>query len=183
MHRVAGKLNIPVAVAWDSSDLLPHDNDLFVGIPGLLGDRPGNWAIQNADLVLSIGCRLSCRQVGYNVKSWAREAFVIMVDIDKYELMKPSIHVEMPIHADAKDFLEKIDDALEVPLVPHTEWLHICQNWKKEYPVVTERHYQKDGLANAYCFLNEVSRRAPKDQYIVLGNGTVEACLHAIHIK
>ena len=183
MRKVAEKLNIPVAVAWDSSDLMPHDNDLFVGIPGLLGDRPGNWAIQNADLVLSVGCRLSCRQVGYNVKSWAREAYVIMVDIDQYELMKPSIHVEMPIHADAKDFLQKLDKALIEPLEPHEEWLTICRDWKKNYPVVTEKHYRKEGAANAYCFLNEVSRKAPEDQYIVLGNGTVEACLHAIHIK
>ena len=183
MRKIAKKLNIPVAVAWDASDLMPHDDELFVGIPGLLGDRPGNWAIQNADLVLSVGCRLSCRQVGYNVKNWAREAYVIMVDIDKYELIKPSIHVEMPIHADAKDFLEKMDSALTDPLVPHAEWISICQNWKKEYPVVTEKHYKNDGLANAYCFLNEVSRQAPNDQYIVLGNGTVEACLHAIHIK
>lgn len=183
MRKVAEKLNIPVAVAWDSSDLMSHDNDLFVGIPGLLGDRPGNWAIQNADLVLSVGCRLSCRQVGYNMKSWAREAYVIMVDIDQYELMKPSIHVEMPIHADAKDFLQKLDKALIEPLEPHEEWLTICRDWKKNYPVVTEKHYRKEGAANAYCFLNEVSRKAPEDQYIVLGNGTVEACLHAIHIK
>lgn len=183
MRKVAHKLNIPVAVAWDASDLMPHDDDLFVGIPGLLGDRPGNWAIQNADLVVSVGCRLSCRQVGYNVKNWAREAFVIMVDIDKYELIKPSIHVEMPIHADAKDFLEQLDKALEKELVPHTDWLNICRDWKKNYPVVTEKHYREEGLANAYCFLNEVSRKAPSNQYIVLGNGTVEACLHAIHIK
>lgn len=183
MRKVAEKLNIPVAVAWDSSDLMPHDNDLFVGIPGLLGDRPGNWAIQNADLVLSVGCRLSCRQVGYNVHSWAREAFVIMVDIDKYELIKPSIHVEMPIHADAKDFLEKLDVALTEKLDMHAEWIEICQGWKKKYPVVTEKHYTNDGLANAYCFLNEISRKVPSDQNIVLGNGTVEACLHAIHIK
>lgn len=183
MRNVARKLNIPVAVAWDASDLMPHDNALFVGIPGLLGDRPGNWAIQNSDLVLSIGCRLSCRQVGYNVKSWAREAYVIMVDIDPYELIKPSIHVEKPIHADVRDFLSKMDVALKKPLDPHVEWLSICSEWKKNYPVVTEKHYANEGLANAYCFLNEVSRKAPDNQYIVLGNGTVEACLHAIHIK
>lgn len=183
MREIAKKLNIPVTVAWDSSDLMPHDDDLFVGIPGLLGDRPGNWAIQNADLILSVGCRLSCRQVGYNVKSWAREAYVIMVDIDPYELIKPSIHVEMPIHADAKDFLTKMDQVLDCPLEPHTEWLTICAGWKKNYPVVTLKHYDKAGLANAYCFLNEVSRKASEDQLIVLGNGTVEACLHAIHIK
>lgn len=183
MRRVARKLNIPVASAWDASDLMPHEDELFVGIPGLLGDRPGNWAIQNADLILSVGCRLSCRQVGYNVKNWAREAFVIMVDIDKYELIKPSIHVEMPIHADAKDFLMKMERALDQRLELHQEWVDICLNWKKNYPVVTERHYSKDGLANAYCFLNEISRRVPQDQNIVLGNGTVEACLHAIYIK
>lgn len=183
MRRVAEKLNIPVAVAWDASDLMPHDNELFVGIPGLLGDRAGNWAVQNADLVLSVGCRLSCRQVGYNVKSWAREAYVIMVDIDKYELIKPSIHVELPIHADAKEFLQVLDEAVETKLTGHEDWTRICQGWKKNYPVVSEKHYSGEGLTNAYCFLNEVSRRAAEDQFIVLGNGTVEACLHAIHIK
>lgn len=183
MRKVAEKLNIPVVVAFDSTDLMPHDHELYIGQPGLLGDRPGNWAVQNADLVLSVGCRLGCRQVGYNVHSWAREAIVIMVDIDRYELVKPSIHVEMPIHADAADFLTQLDSALEQSLEPKTEWLEICRDWKERYPVVTERHYQNNGLANAYCFLNEVSRRVPDGRTIVLGNGTVEACLHAIHIK
>ena len=183
MRKVANKLNIPVAVAYDSTDLMPTADALYVGQPGLIGDRAGNWAVQNADLVLSVGCRLGCRQVGYNANSWAREAFVIMVDIDQYELQKPSIHVEMPIQADARDFLEQMDLALETPLVPHQEWLEICKNWKENYPVVTEKHYSKEGLANAYCFLNEISRRVPDDQLIVLANGTVEACLHAIYIK
>ena len=183
MRKVAAKLNIPVAVAYDSTDLMPYENSLYVGQPGLLGDRAGNWAVQNSDLVVSVGCRLSCRQVGYNVHSWAREAFVIMVDIDKHELVKPSIHVEMPIHADAKDFLERLDEALDQPLEAKAEWIATCMEWKKNYPVVTERHYAGTGLANAYCFLNEVSRAVPEDQTIVLGNGTVEACLHAIYIK
>lgn len=183
MREVYRKLNIPVVTAWDATDLVPHDEPLFAGIPGLLGDRAGNWAIQNADLILSIGCRLSCRQVGYNVHSWAREAFVIMVDIDKYELQKPSIHVEMPIHADAKDFMKQLNQAVTEPFMMHGDWLAICADWRKRYPVVTKKHYQNEGAVNAYCFLNEISRRAEEDQYIVLGNGTVEACLHAIHVK
>lgn len=183
MRKVAEKLNIPVAVAYDSTDLMPTEHPLYVGQPGLIGDRAGNWAVQNADLVLSVGCRLSCRQVGYNVHSWAREAFVIMVDIDKYELQKPSIHVELPIQADAKDFLEKLDAALPQALSPHEEWLNICREWKKNYPVVTKKQHEAEGLANAYCFLDTISRLAPEDQTIVLGNGTVEACLHAIYIK
>lgn len=183
MRRVAQKLNIPVATAYDATDLMPYHSDLFVGQPGLLGDRAGNWAVQNADLVLSVGCRLSCRQVGYNVCSWAREAFVIMVDIDPYELVKPSIHVEMPICADAKDFLERLDEALPQTLPADQKWLETCRSWKKNYPVVLPRHREAKGLVNAYCFLDTLSRRVPEDQLIVLGNGTVEACLHAIHIK
>lgn len=183
MRQVARKLNIPVAVAFDASDLMPYEDDLLVGQPGLLGDRAGNWAIQNADLVLSVGCRLSCRQVGYNVHNWAREAFVIMVDIDQHELVKPSIHVEMPICADAKDFLERMDEGLPQVLPAKREWLDICRTWKREYPVVQPRHRVGTGLVNAYCFLDTLSRRVPEDQLIVLGNGTVEACLHAIYIK
>lgn len=183
VRQVIDKLNIPVALAFDASDLVPTNHSLYIGQPGLLGDRAGNWAIQNADLILSVGCRLSCRQVGYNVKNWAREAFVIMVDIDKYELQKPSIHVEMPIQADAKDFLEKINEALTEDLEPHQDWINICQQWKKDYPVVMEHHYQSKELINAYCFLNEISHKIPDDQLVVLGNGTVEACIHAIHIK
>lgn len=182
MKNVAYKLNIPLVVAWDSTDIVPSDYDLFVGIPGLLGDRPGNWAVQNSDLILSVGCRLSCRQVGYDVNSWARAAHVIMVDIDKYELIKPSIHVETPIHADVKDFLKKLDIAIDNQLTGHEKWIDTCINWKMNYPVVSEKHY-KDGSVNAYCFLNEISLKASSDQTIVLGNGTVEACLHAIRIK
>ncbi|MEG1821971.1 MAG: thiamine pyrophosphate-binding protein, partial [Clostridiales bacterium] len=86
--QLVEKLNIPVVTGWNSIDLLPNDNHLYVGRGGIMGDRAGNFAIQNSDLVLSLGSRLSIRQVGYNYESWAREAFVIMVDIDKDELKK-----------------------------------------------------------------------------------------------
>lgn len=183
MRKIAEKLHIPVVTAWNATDLIPHNHQLFAGISGLLGDRPGNWAVQNADLIIVAGCRLSSRQVGYDVHSWAREAFVIMADIDKYELQKASIHVEMPIHADVRDFFTKLDAAVTEPIRLHKEWLELCDNWKKHYPVVTKRHYASKGAVNAYCFLDMVSTKVPDEQYVVLGNGTVEACLHAIRIK
>ena len=131
-HNVIKKLNLPVAVAFNSTDLMAWDDPLYVGQPGLLGDRPGNWAIQNADLILSIGCRLSRRQVGYDVTTWARAAHVIMVDIDKYELLKPSVHVETAVHADAKQFLEVLYDLIkDEPLKSKNEWIIKCQEWKK----------------------------------------------------
>ena len=178
-------LNIPVVTGFDSVDLIETDNPLFVGKGGLFGDRPGNWAIQNSDLVLSVGSRLSVRQVGYNKKTWAREAFVIMVDIDKYELAKPSIHVELPICADAKKFLTKLNKKLkEHPIERKEEWLNKCIEWKRNYPVVQPKHYAKQELANVYCFIKELSKRIPENKVNVIGNGS--ACVvggHAFEIK
>ena len=178
-------LNIPVVTGFDSVDLIETDNSLFVGKGGLFGDRPGNWAIQNSDLVLSVGSRLSVRQVGYNKKTWAREAFVIMVDIDKYELAKPSIHVELPICADAKKFLTKLNKKLkEHPIERKEEWLNKCIEWKRNYPVVQPKHYAKQELANVYCFIKELSKRIPENKVNVIGNGS--ACVvggHAFEIK
>jgi acetolactate synthase I/II/III large subunit len=74
----------------------------------LWGDRAGNFAVQNSDMVFSIGCRLSIRQVGYNYRTWARSAYTIVVDVDGDELNKPTLHVNLPVHADAKDLLETV---------------------------------------------------------------------------
>lgn len=177
-------LQIPVVTGWDSIDLIEDENPLYVGRAGLMGDRPGNWAIQNSDLVLSVGSRLGVRQVGYDKTKWAREAFVIMVDIDEAELKKPSIHVEMPIQADAKIFLSKLNARLKNRLVQKSEWNNICLNWKKKYPVVQPKHYEKAQLANVYCFVKELSRRLKDGEITVVGNGS--ACVvgsHAYVIK
>ena len=80
---VAEKLGIPVVTGWDSEDIMYDTHPLYVGRAGNMGDRPGNFAVQNSDLVLSIGSRLSIRQVGYNFETWAREAYVIVNDIDE----------------------------------------------------------------------------------------------------
>lgn len=178
--QLVEKLNIPVVTGWDSIDLIADEDSCYVGRAGLMGDRAGNWAIQNSDLILSVGSRLGVRQVGYNVKNWAREAFVIMVDIDKEELRKPSIHVELPIQADAKEFLTKLNTALlDREVVQHTEWKAICQAWKRDYPVVRPEHYEDAEFANVYCFIKELSRRLPEGQTTVVGNGS--ACVVGSH--
>ena len=107
-RKVVEQLGIPVATCWDSIDAIETEHPLYVGRGGIMGDRAGNFAVQNADLVIAIGNRLSIRQVGYNWKTWAREAYVVMVDADAAELKKTTIHVDMPVHADAKDFFEKL---------------------------------------------------------------------------
>ena len=104
--EVAHLLNIPVVVGWNGPDIIPSDDPLYVGRPGGRGDRPGNLAVQNADLILSIGSRLNIRQVGYDFKSWARDAYVIVNDIDAEELRKPSVHCDLAVHADARQLLQ-----------------------------------------------------------------------------
>lgn len=104
--EVAHRLNIPVVVGWNGPDIIPSDDPLYVGRPGGRGDRPGNLAVQNADLILSIGSRLNIRQVGYDFKSWARDAYVIVNDIDAEELRKPSVHCDLAVHADARQLLK-----------------------------------------------------------------------------
>ena len=104
----AERLGVPVVTYWNSVDLMEDDDPLYCGRGGNMGDRAGNFAVQNSDLVLAVGTRISIRQVGYNWKTWAREAEVVMVDIDPAEMKKPTLHVDMAVHADAKDFFEAL---------------------------------------------------------------------------
>ena len=173
-RSVADKLNIPIVTYWNAVDLIEDENPLYCGRAGNMGDRPGNWAIQNSDLVLAVGTRISIRQVGYNWKTWAREAEVIMVDIDRAEMKKPTLHVDMPIWADAKDFLEKLNCASGelAPVHDGGIWLETCQRWKKEYPAVLPRQWEENGkTANVYAFVRYLSSRLPENSLTAVSNG------------
>lgn len=171
-RQAAEKLNIPVVTYWNAVDLIEDESPLYCGRAGNMGDRPGNFAIQNADLILAVGTRISIRQVGYNWKTWARAAKVIMVDIDKAELRKPTIHVEMPVWADAKDFLEKLNEVAELPVHEGGAWLETCQRWKRDYPVVLPRHWEENGqTVNVYAFIRYLSSHLPENSLTAVSNG------------
>lgn len=181
-RSVIEKLNVPIVTYWNSIDLIEDEHPLYVGRGGNMGDRPGNFAVQNSDLVLAVGTRISIRQTGYDFSTWARAARVIMVDIDRAEMKKPSIHVDMPIWADAKDFLEKLDEAVskEQDVIFNDKiWLDACQNWKKNYPAVLPRHWEEDGgHANIYAFMRHMSGQLPENSLTAVSNG---ACCVAGH--
>lgn len=173
-RKVMEKLNIPVVTYWNAVDLIEDEHPLYCGRAGNMGDRPGNWAIQNADLILAVGTRISIRQVGYNWKTWARAAEVIMVDIDEAELKKPTLHVEMPIWADAKDFLKKMDALTDTkyPISTQEKWNEICRNWKREYPVVQSHQWEENGqTANVYAFMKYLSSSLPENALTAVSNG------------
>lgn len=171
-RSVVEKLNIPIVTYWNAVDLIEDEHPLYCGRAGNMGDRPGNWAIQNADLILAVGTRISIRQVGYNWKTWARAAEVIMVDIDRAELMKPTLHVEMPVWADAKDFLTKLNNSIELPVFDGIDWLTTCRRWKVEYPVVLPKQWVENGkTANVYAFIRYLSSRLPENSLTAVSNG------------
>ena len=200
-EELVNRLNIPVVTGWNSIDVIPDEDERYTGRAGIMGDRAGNFAIQNSDLVLSLGSRLSIRQVGYNFKTWAREAYTIVVDVDPEELKKPTIHVSMPVCADVKDVMQMMNQKLseqgygedrskmfvntDAETVEAREaWLSICQNWKEKYPVVQPKHYESQKYANVYAFVKTLSDALPENYITVVGNGS--ACVvgsHAYTIK
>ena len=171
-RNVLEKLNIPIVTYWNAVDLIEDEHPLYCGRAGNMGDRPGNWAIQNADLILAVGTRISIRQVGYNWKTWARAAEVIMVDIDPGELKKPTLHVDMPVWADAKDFLTKLDKATTEKVFTGESWIKMCQGWKHDYPVVLPHQWEENGeTANVYAFVRYLSSRLPENSLTAVSNG------------
>ncbi|MBE6137265.1 MAG: thiamine pyrophosphate-binding protein [Erysipelotrichaceae bacterium] len=176
------KLNVPVVCAWNSSDAMESDHRLYAGRPGNFGDRAGNFAVQNSDLIISLGCRLSIRQTGFNYKSWAPKSYVIMVDIDENELKKPTLHVEYPICANVKDVIDdlynKVKDS-DVIFDNNSCWIEQCKDWMEKYPVIKPVHFEQKELANAYAVIDLLSKNMPEDMITISGNGT--ACVVGGH--
>lgn len=166
-------LKIPVVTAWNAHDLVADDNPYYCGRPGSVGTRGGNFVVQNSDLLLVLGCRLNIRQISYNYKEFAKNAYKIIVDIDKAELSKPTVKADMPINADAKDVIEAICKS-NIDTGEHNEWTTWCKNINAKYPAALPEYYGTERL-NPYAFVSEYSRLLVNDDVIVCGNGS--ACV------
>lgn len=177
-ETVIGKLGIPVVTAWTAHDLIASDAPLFCGRPGTVGDRAGNFTVQNADLLLVIGSRLNIRQVSYHWPSFARHAYKIQVDADDTELNKPLVKPDMSVHCDARVFLEELDrqlNASNYDATRHAGWLAWCKQRVARYPIVLPHHCSTTGPINPYHFLDVLFRRLASDDVVVCGNGS--ACV------
>jgi len=175
--RLVERLGIPVVPAWNSNDLLPDAHPVYAGRPGSLGTRGGNFTVQNADLVLVLGCRMNIRIVSYNWENFARSAVKIMVDIDAGELKKPTLTLDLPIHADLAQFLPLLEKKTLDWKPRHADWLAWCKERVARYPVVLPEYRQDAEAVNPYCFVEALFAQLEENEIVVCADGT--ACVTA----
>ena len=173
--RLVEKLGIPVVTGWNAHDAIWDSCPNYVGRPGTVGDRAGNFAVQNADLLLILGSRLNIRQVSYNWNSFARAAYKIWVDIDENELKKPTVKADMPVLASLTDLLPVLAAEFYAgPTQEQKEWLDWCRERQRRFPVVLPEYWENERV-NPYCFIETLFDRLEEGQIVVTGNGT--ACV------
>jgi acetolactate synthase-1/2/3 large subunit len=173
--KLVEKLGIPVVTGWNAHDAIWNAHPNYVGRPGTIGDRSGNFVVQNSDLLLILGSRLNIRQVSYNWNSFAREAYKIWVDIDALELQKPTVKADMPILASLTDLLPAL---LDQPYAGATEsqvsWLEWCKERQRRFPTVLPEYWDNKRI-NPYCFMSALFDQLEEGQNVVTGNGS--ACV------
>jgi acetolactate synthase-1/2/3 large subunit len=172
------KSQIPVATTYNGIDLISSDHPRFVGRVGIKATRAGNFAMQNSDLLLVIGCRLPVSVTGYNYNNFAREAKVVVVDIDENEHSKNTINIHKFINMDAKKFLDCIKfETLEI-----SEWATKCLRWRNDWPVCLEKN---DGdKVNLYYFMERLNNLKRSDDVVVADAGSAfYVCAQTTSIK
>lgn len=167
------KNNIPLITTRLGIDIINSDHNLYVGRPGNYGERSANIAVQNADLILSIGSRLSTASIGHNSKQFGANAKKIVIDIDEKELNKPIFEIDLKIKDDAKLFLQELLKK-DIEMKDISKWVEKCNNLKKNYPVVVPEYKGLEEI-NSYYFTDRLCHYADKNTMVVVDTGS---CFH-----
>lgn len=170
------KFQIPVVTAWNAHDVLWDEHSLYCGRPGTVGNRGGNFVVQNSDMLIILGCRLNLRQISYNWENFAPNAYKIMVDIDTAELLKPTLSIDLPIWADVKDVISTLNKLQEGKISNHERWLAWSRKINNEYPVCKNEYYQKKAPVNPYVFMKELFEHLHEGDAVIAGNGSACVC-------
>ena len=169
------KLGVPVVTNWNAHDVLWNDHPLYCGRPGTIGDRAGNFVVQNSDLLLILGSRLNIRQVSYNWESFARHAYKVMVDVDMAEMQKPTLKIDLPIHTDLKRFFQVCSPLLQkASKRDFSKWVEWGKDRVTKYDPVLPEYWNSEKV-NPYCFARELFNQLPENELVVTGDGT--ACV------
>lgn len=164
-------LGIPTVATWCAADLVPSSDPTYVGRPGSVAARGANFALQNSDFLLAIGVRLDFAITGYAPQNLAREAHRVAVDIDPAELKKLEPHLQQPICADAKDFLEELlGQSTSIQPKDRSSWNNRCAGWKTRYPVVTDEHRKPEGRVSVFHLAEVIGTEVSPQDRLVVGN-------------
>ena len=167
-------LEIPVITTQLGKDILTHDHPQFVGHCGIKGDRAANFAVQNADLILSIGCSLHIQTTGYDLPAFAPHAHKIQVDMDQAILERSDVGVDEQIVSEAKTFIETLDRVIPSTWNSSTfaDWNTQCREWRAQYSTDQEDHKHDGDRVNYYAFKNVLTACSGSEDTIVTDAGS-----------
>lgn len=167
VKRFISKTGIPFLPSWATIDIFPFNHKLNAGTFGVAATRYGNFAIQNADLIISLGCRLNTQITGSNIKSFAPKAKKIIIDIDSNEFKKNNgLKVDLKINLDLKIFFKRINPYLKKK-ENYNEWIDNFKNWKIKYPITKQSYYNQVKNVNPYVFMRKLSDKTSKKDILI----------------
>ena len=166
------QLGIPTLTSRRGADLLTEDHPLYYGRPGVYGHRKANFVIQNADLLLCIGSRLSIPLIGRNTQAFARAAKKIIVDIDQDELEKSTLNSDISICQSADSFIKELLKGLSGFEQNYNSWINQCQDLASKFSIVSEDYKHKTKI-NPYLFIHQFSEYLQEDEIIVYDGGSI----------
>ena len=182
--QLVEKLNVPVMTTWNGIDIIWNEHPLYMGRPGAIGQRAANFIIQSCDLLVTFGTRLASLQTGFNYDEYARDAKMVMIDIDPAELDKAKLHPYLKVECDVKDFIEHmLKQNVNIP--DHQNWIKACKDIVAQFPNINDDWRKVDEPANSYLLVESLSKQMKADDVYCGGRaGTcVDTIIHAFQVK
>lgn len=171
-RQLALKLGIPVLSATYNADILPLNHPYYYGNFGVIGGRAGNFIVQNADLIIGMGCRMAFRQIGFNYKAFSPNSRRMIIDIDENELRKPTLRIDVPVYADISRVITDLLSYKKMNAVSNHDWLKYCNMLKEKFPVYLDK-FDESTDVNPYFFIKKLHEILRDDSIIVLGNSSI----------
>jgi len=168
LWKVLDKFKInTVTPIFTADDLVTYDYPYYLGRQGMPGNQAANYAIDNCDLLLIAGERIQLTQVSWEHEKFAVQAKKIMVDIDENEMHKKTIKIDVPVHCDAKLFLEEL----------YKQDINL-NRWDVPVEPINPDNYVGDKkYLNVYRFFNELNNW-PEKMDVATANGMASLTSH-----
>lgn len=169
-------LPMPVITTWKAIDFMGENHALYVGHPGIMGDRGANLILQEADLLIAVGSRIDTSMTAFNDKRFGKNAKKVVVDIDCHEIERMEMYKDVAVVCDAKFFLQELIKQVqknELDVQSNTrsdtlnKWIVSCKQLREQYPTVTEEHKNTGDYVSAYYFIDELSKQLSENDVIV----------------